>query len=145
MVDSVATFKARVLDLGLGDYWPKFEEKRFTTYAAYAFSSNFQPGNPDEAPFIRDTITPILGEDPSMRHVTRRLFYEAFALVTADMNATCEGPDEDRPNKMNHAEGEGRRKQVIAPLGGLDTDGAHGPAHITINLAYSMHKDNTVS
>ena len=27
MVDSVATFKARVLDLGLGDYWPKFEEK----------------------------------------------------------------------------------------------------------------------
>ena len=91
MVDSVATFKARVVDLGLGEFWHKFEEKRFTSYAAFAFSSNFQPGNPDEKASIEDTLKPILGEDPALRHVMRRLFYESFALVSADMKNTVEG------------------------------------------------------
>ena len=83
-VDSVATFRARVEDIGLGELWDKMAAMKINTYAAYAFGANFTPGSPDETPFIEGIVKPSAGEDKSLYSGLRRLFFESYTLMAAE-------------------------------------------------------------
>ena len=142
LVDSVAAFKARVEEIGLGDLYAKFVDNGFDSHAAFAFSSSYQPSQSDEKPFIDNVITPLVGEEKRRRPMIRRLFFESFALVTASMREKVEATDEDRPKKMSNEELQERRKKVMATMRGLDTEDEHDPSIFLINTCYSMHTED---
>ena len=85
LVDSQADFKAAVVKMGLGPVYAKFEEKNWLTFANFAFASSAQPGAQDETQFMKDVITPLLGEAEALRPAVRRLYWTAHTYVTADM------------------------------------------------------------
>jgi hypothetical protein len=40
MLDSIAAFQARLVEVGLGDKWDAFKSAGWTSFGAYAFSSS---------------------------------------------------------------------------------------------------------
>ena len=137
-VDSKATFKARVVEFGLGDLYEKMVDRGLVTYAAMAFSCACTPGSGDEKPFIDQVVTPLVGENVARRPALRRLFFESFTLVTAELKNKVERTDDNKPHKMTLAERNARRDNISPKLSGLDLDGVHDPARFTIDLAFAM-------
>ena len=133
MVDSVATFKARVADLGLIELWPKLEEYGYTTYAGFAFSSSYAPGNPDETLFITEVVEPLAGDNKAMRPKLRRLLFESHTFLTAELQAAVERKDGDKPTKMTRAEREARKDGIKPHMIGLNTDHEHDAAHCLVD------------
>ena len=63
-LDSAASFKARMRDLGLPQaHQDAFDGRNVKTFAAFAFISPYQPNSQDEKPFV-DALTDILGLAP---------------------------------------------------------------------------------
>ena len=142
MTDSSATFEARVKELGLEASWEKFSGKGWTTYAAFAFSSSYVPGAPDEGPFMK-VIEHLVGDtDGPLVPAVRRLFYEAFTLMSGQLKQLCERTDDSKAHQLTVAEREARRKRVMPATAGLDVEGVHDPAHCTQDLANQMLEDN---
>ena len=85
-LDSVASFKARMHDLGIPQaHITSFEARNVKTFASFAFISPYQPSNPDEKPFT-DALSSILGADPGDYLPTyRRLFYESHTMAIQDL------------------------------------------------------------
>ena len=90
LIDSKASFKARVIELGLGEHWEQFETHGFLTYVSFTCSPNYTPAAPDEKPFIDHVVTPLVGADVTKRPITRGLFFESYALMTSDMKRKVE-------------------------------------------------------
>ena len=142
LVDSIATFKARVEEIGLGSIYDQFVENGFDSHAAFAFSSSYQPSQSDEKPFIDNVVVPLVGESKVLRPKIRRLFFESFALVTASMRDKVEATDDDKPKRMSNEELQERRKKVMDTMRGLDVEDEHDPSIFLINSCYSMHSED---
>ena len=64
-VDSKASFQSRARDIGVPEgRIAALEAKNVATFSAFAFICSYQPGTPDETPFI-DALKSSLGGDPS--------------------------------------------------------------------------------
>ena len=146
LIDSKASFAARVKELGLGDFLGKLVDLGADTYAGFAFMANCTPGQSDDKPFQEGIIKPILGEGHvAKRTQLRRLFFESFTLVSADLKNKLEATDDDKPKKMTVAERNARREATIPKTSGLDTQGVHNPAHSTIDLASQILQNDIVT
>ena len=146
LIDSKASFAARAVELGLEALLPKMQELGFTTYASFAFAANYTPGQVGDSAFKAGVIVPLLGTaHVELQPVLRRLFFESFTLMSADLKAKLEATDADKPTTMTVAEREARRDATIPKTSGLMTDGVHDPAHATIDLAAAMMKNDIVT
>ena len=124
-LDSVATFKERVLDLGLGDHVKYFELRRWRALSDLVFSTSYTCHGGDEGVFTREIIVPGLGaEDHIDRPRRRRLFFAGFILAAAEFRRTTESIPSDMPRLLLGPEREERRKRVEKRLAELtDQDG----------------------
>jgi len=93
-LDSVASFKARMRDLGLPQaHMDSFEARNVKTFASFAFISPYQPSSQDEKPFT-DALTDILGADPADYLPTyRRSFYESHTMAIEDLRLRLDTRD----------------------------------------------------
>ena len=145
MLDSEVELKQRVGDIGLGEFWPKFQAAGLNTFGNLAFASAYVPGSGDETSFENDVILPILGDKKHIRRpALRRLFYEAFTLCSNDMSRRTEQKSDDSIVRMPPAEREHRRAQLVERLRGLDLNGDLGPSHKLLDQAYELYDKNVV-
>ena len=134
MLDSAATFTDYLVRLGLHEYQGKFEQRGFRTLGEFAFSTSYAPGASDDKQFISEVATPILGEATNKIPALRRLFFEAYTLMTAEMRSRIEQTDDDKPKKLSLPERESRLDRVKPKLNGLDLAGAHDVSESLVDL-----------
>ena len=122
-VDSKAVFAARVRQLGLGEHLPTFLGLHWTTHAELAFASSSRPGQ-DNAAFEGHILVPGLGYDAHpLKHILRRLYYESFAMASAEIRRLQEPNAAEVPRVVPQPEREARRTALAARLVGLSVDG----------------------
>ena len=63
VMESAALFKKKISQCGLNDYQEKFVALGWWNMAEFAFAANYQPGCPDETPFITEVVIPVLGDE----------------------------------------------------------------------------------
>ena len=103
-LDSKAYFFARLSKIGLGDEKETFAGLGWSTMGDFANAANYRPTAPDDAPFIKDVILPLFGDEGHPKKAAvRRLFFEAFGLFAADINRRSTMPDDDEKPKKRKA------------------------------------------
>ena len=129
-VGSAASFKARMLSLGLPQtHVTAFENRRV-----------FQ----DEKPFP-DALEEMLGSPPGdYLPVYRRLFYEAHTLAVQDLRSRLESRDGQEPRKLAMPERMERLSQLRAFLTGLTLDAQLEPSHTLVDREVSMAEDQSI-
>jgi len=146
MLESVATFKARVTALGLDSVWEKFEAAGWSTYATFGFAVYYVPGTPDDSKFVSGVLLKLFeGEDDQRAPAVRRLFFEAYTLFVSDMKTRMDRTDESAPRKMVVPERESRRKRLADRLHGLELTGELDVAHSLVDKCVQMAEDDVLS
>ena len=102
----------------------KFEQHGFSTLADFAFCGNYTPGAAGDAKFLIEAKK-ILGVELPKINPLRRLHFEAYTLLQADMRRQIEKVDEDKPRPLSIAERNARRTMLAPQLEGLDMNGIH--------------------
>ena len=98
ITDSEAAFEERVTELGLAEALPELRVKHWDTFGSLAFASSYVPGVADDAVFIRDVVTPVLGNGQHpKRHIFQRLYYESYTHAAADLKMKTERKGGDSP------------------------------------------------
>lgn len=134
-LESEAVFSARCGQLGFTEAQrDAIAAAGFGTLGSFAFSSSFQPGQPDEAPLLRtfNTIFPP-GPDQALVGRLRRLYYEAHTLALSDMRNRIERTEDDKPRKLQVPERAARTLQQRNRLRGLNLKGELEPSYSLID------------
>lgn len=121
--DSKAVFAARVRAIGLSEHMETFLANNWSTYAELAFATHARPGQSEDL-YNEQILIPALG---SMEHrhknLLLRLFYEAFAVASAEIRRLQDPSAADVPRTVPQPEKEARRVALAAQLIGLSVDG----------------------
>ena len=142
-LDSAAFFAQRATQLGLADLLQEMDNNEWTTMGAFAFASSYQPGGAGEAEFAREVVETLTGDRASPRKAAlRRLYFEAFTMVAADMKRRLERTDDDAPRKLPQPERAARRESLQRRLTGISLTGELEPSHALVDLCVQMHEDN---
>ena len=121
-VDSAAAFKERYCDstIQLSAHAKRFEDAGWFTFADLVFSTTFTPQNGEEERYKADIVMKGLGDvDHKDRTKLRRLFFEAYTMVGADLRRTVESPSGNAPREIPNAELESRRDRTDARTKGV--------------------------
>ena len=121
-VDSAAAFKERYCDetMQLGAHVKRFEDAGWSTYADLVFSTTFTLHNGEEERYKADILMVGLGDlNHKDRTKLRRLFFEAYTLVGAQMKRSVESPAGGAPREIPNPELEARRERTEARVSGL--------------------------
>ena len=139
MVDSKAVFTARAKAIGLTDAVLEDMGRRgWDTLGGYAFSCAYTPGSPDDGILVNQVIVPLLGRpDHPGGPALRRLFYESFTMIAADLKHRAERTD-DAPRRMPNPERHARYMRVVRKLSNFEIAGAYEPANSLIDVAAAM-------
>ena len=144
-VESQAVFEARVKAVGLSDGVLKaFIDGEVRTLATLAFISDYNPGSQSEKSLI-ETFDKLLKRESTVaeRAGLRRLFHEAYALVTAELKLTVEkGSDEPSTRKLSQPERNDRYESQVKKLSGMKLRGPHEPADALVDLACQIYEEN---
>ena len=92
-------FFARVVEMGVEDAIPSLKAKGLTTYARFAFGSEFTPANPDTTILTNSLLAPLAGDDADLIPLLRMLWWESWGVATADMKRSAEGTERGRPQE----------------------------------------------
>ena len=111
------TFFARVVELGLEDCIPTLKAKGWSTYARFAFGSEYNPQMSDPNILTKSLLEPAAGEKPDLVPMLRMLWWESWGIATADMKRIAEGGGTAR--KLGAPELKTRRDETLAKLNGL--------------------------
>eukprot|EP00971_Amphidinium_carterae_P319798 6356471-Amphidinium_carterae.1 len=93
MINSEATFKARLSALGLEGHEAAFRALGITTVGTLAASTSYVPGaSPDDAALIAKVVTPVL-KDPSHEDAPKikQLYTECYTLNAYELRAQFAG------------------------------------------------------
>ena len=118
-VDSKAVFAERLMALQVSDFVKQqLIGQGLDTMNAFAFCCAFQPGQPDETPFLT-LLGTVLTRAPTIAEASqmRRLFYESHALVIVNMRSQIDRPSDKTPRRMMPAERHSRHEQQQKRLG----------------------------
>jgi hypothetical protein len=139
MVDSKAVFLARARAIGVQEATLQAMERRgWDTLGGYAFSCAYTPGAPDDAILVNQVMIPLLGRaDHAGAPALRRLFYESFTMIAADLKHRAERSD-DAPRRMPNPERHARYLRVVRKLSNFEIAGAYEPANSVIDAAAAM-------
>ena len=99
--------------------WPdvfsgQIERDGAQTLGQFAFACSYSPTAPDDGPFHREVVLPILGrEDQPLKPQLRRLIFESCAVVAAGAQRKHAQRDGNAPWKMS--QGSGQRSTRYKP------------------------------
>jgi hypothetical protein len=150
LIESEAVFETRAKAMGLTqDVINAAKLKGWKTLGSFAFACAYTPGVGSDDAFKAEVLTPLLGDEQDPRRTqaagVRRLFFEAYTLVAADLRSKVErGPDSDTPRKLPQPERNVRRLRIVAELQGLEIEGPLEPGNCVVDAAVSMVEDNMV-
>ena len=144
-LDSVASFKARLVELNLPQgHIDAFEARRVATFANFAFISPYQPNSLDEAPFVQ-ALKDILGVEPGDFLPTyRRLFYESHTMAVQDLRQKLDARDGQEPRKLAMPERMERLNRLKASLTGLTLDAQLEPSHSLVDRIVAMAEEQSI-
>ena len=97
LIESEAVFEARLKTCGLEAHLADFKRRGWVTLSTFAFASSWTPGSGDDKAFKDQVLAPLLGDEshPDVPKI-RKLYFEAFTMVAADLRSKLEhGPDVD--------------------------------------------------
>ena len=140
VVHSETVFFQRAAQCGLSDeVVGKFKEKNWRTYAQFAFSSSYVPGQGNDQDFVDNVATPILGrgDHPDLPKI-RYLHYEAYSLAAQEIRLRLEDKHDDQPRKIPLPERASRVRRLSERLPGLRLDGSSEPAHLLVDTIAHM-------
>ena len=140
LLDSESVFQTRTAQFGISpDLLAEMKKRGWCTFASFAFSSTYSPGQSDEKPFVDGVLVPLLG---SATHADapklRRLLFEAFAMTAADMKSRTERSSEDTPRRFPQAERAARLKRLAQRLPGLKLTDHMKPSNHLVDLVASI-------
>ena len=146
ITDSEAAFEERVTELGLAEALPELRVKHWDTFGSLAFASSYVPGVTDDAVFIRDVVTPVLGNGQHpKRHILRRLYYESYTHAAADLKMKTERKgDEATLRKLPNPERLARWAALKRALPGIRFEGQAEPSNALVDRVCSMHEDHAL-
>eukprot|EP00971_Amphidinium_carterae_P096162 1902765-Amphidinium_carterae.1 len=141
MLDSEATFSARLNVLGLRDYQCKFDDKGINTIGSFGLSCSYTPGvTPTDSALISQIIEPILGAaEHRLAGKLRQLYIECHTLAVGTLRAQYEQPD-DSKTKLPPLEREERLKAFRHKYAGLHWSDHVQPAYTVIDKFVSMRE-----
>lgn len=144
---SAAAFRARALELGLTEeHIDRLVARGFSTFGELAFSSSYTPGHASDAPFVAAVIIPVLGDAEHVKQAAlRRLFYEAYSFVSAEMRSKVERTDSDAPKRLPVPERASRMRAFVARLPGVQVTGPYEPSHALVDLFTQCYEDNSLA
>jgi len=146
ILDSEAVFHAKMQSMGLqAVHMTAISCFGWTTLASFAHSSAFSPGQQDDTVFAEKVLVPVLG---SATHVgaarVRRLYFEAYTLMIAELKRSVERRDGDPPRHLPTAERASRLERVAARLVGLDVVGPMEPSNHLIDLVNALWEEDVI-
>ena len=144
-LDSIASFKARLVELNLPQgYIDSFEARRVATFANFAFISPYQPNSLDEAPFVL-ALKDILGVEPGDFLPTyRRLFYESHTMAVQDPRQKLDAREGQELRKLAMPERMERLNRLKASLTGLTLDAQLEPSHSLVDRIVAMAEEQSI-
>ena len=118
---------------------------RIKTMGAFAWSSAFQPGQPDETPFL-ELVRRVIGRNADDAELSslRRLYYESHTLSISDMRNRVERTDDSKPSKILPAERASRHTAQQARISGIVLSGPNECSHSLIDKIFQMLEDNVL-
>ena len=138
----IETFTARVVELDLAECIPAMKAKGLTTYAKFAFGSDYTPQQADATMLTEQLLKPLAGEIISLIPPLRMLWWESWGMATADMKRAAEGSEGDAPRKLSAAEIETRRNLVITRLVGMTITPELDVSDALITMCVAMYDGN---
>lgn len=135
-VDSKAVFQGRAKAIGVPDGIIRAMAARgWATIATFAYSTTYVPGSPDDAQLRDNVLTPLLG-DPHHEHapLLRRLFFESFTLMAAELKANCDRSPTETARKLAEPERRARFLQLESQLPNITIREDWEPAHALVDL-----------
>jgi hypothetical protein len=145
-LDSTAVFKARVVEIGLGACWPKFEEKLWDSHGSFAFCVSRPPGQTEDDEFNRQVVEPIAGAGSNLASRLRRLHFESFSFWGAEAKRRVERTGDEAPVVLPLEERLARRAKCQLDIGdSLPVEGELEPAQFTVDMACQLVVTNIPS
>ena len=135
MVDSTALFKSRCLATGLTDAsYNALTDKGWGTLGTFAFCASNSPATVTDAVFAEKVVQPILGDrDHADAPKLRRLHFEAYTTVSAELKRRVESSEQDAPRKLPPQEISERLEALQKKVNPLKLQNALEPSHSLIN------------
>ena len=124
VLDSVPVFLERAAQMGAEKEWlDAMVAKNLASFGKFAFSSRFNPNQTDEMPFVK-VVASIIGSgstDPTddQMAIFRRLFFESYAMATAELRARVERKGDEAPRPLMLPERSLRNKDQCKRLKGI--------------------------
>ena len=147
-IDSVATFKARVVQIELGKYWDKFVDNGWETFGNFAFATIATPGSMDMAAadiFDTEVVLPLLGAKVHRdKAKLRRLHFEAYTYCAAETQMQLTRTEDDAPRKMPLSERNERWSMLVSRLQGMRLEGHLEPSFALIDKCSDLFELNVV-
>ena len=138
-VDSQAAFRAEAIKLGVSEaHADTLIKKGIKNHSLFAFISAYQPGTPDETPFV-EALKQYLGEDPKdSLPAFRHLFYTSH-LAVQELKDRYEPREEAK--RLSMADRVDRLDRVRKSLPGLTIDSWLEPSHSLVDKAVSFAEE----
>eukprot|EP00435_Cladocopium_sp_Y103_P072170 s444_g39.t1 len=135
MVDSAALFKSRCQATGLSDAAiATLTGKGWGTLGTFAFCASNSPATMTDAVFIEKVVVPVLGDrDHVDASKLRRLHFEAYTTVSAELKRRVESSEQDAPRKLPPQEISERLESLQKKITPLKIENALEPSHSLIN------------
>ena len=148
-LDSEAVFAERALELGLLQAeLDVLKAAGWASYARFAFSCHYSPGQADDQPFQRMAarVTGVGAAEPPEDRlpVIRRLFWESFTLAAAEMKARVDRREDDAPRKLAAPERTARHSEQQKRLVGILIEGEREPSFSLIDRLVQMAEENVL-
>ena len=119
--------------------------KGWDMFSRFAFASSYTPGNPDDSSYIEAVQNAVLGTgDQPLAPVLKRLYFEAYTAVAADLRRKLERTEGDAPRKMPMPERQGRYERQQAKLTGPTLTGELEPSRSLVDKAVHVVDENSV-
>eukprot|EP00971_Amphidinium_carterae_P328682 6460678-Amphidinium_carterae.1 len=120
--------------------------KGWTTFATFAFSSKYQPGQNEDTAFVKTVLEPVLGQEMAVHAPKlRRLLFEAYTACAAEMKVRMGRGKAEEPTAMPMSERNARTQKLKARLPGLPMELHYEPSHQLVNaLAYMVEAEATI-
>lgn len=146
-VDSTAVFAGRARAIGLPQQViDEMTNRGMTTIATFAYGTTYVPGAADDTPLREQIIVPLLGNPNHILAPTlRRLFFECFTLMAAELKSRVEKNPEENVRKLAEPERRERFRQLQSQISTFVIREHWEPAHCLVDLYVDMMEKNVLS
>jgi hypothetical protein len=146
-MDSKAVFAQRVSELGLTAFSNEFIARGWDTHGNFAFASTYVPGAADDTKFVEQVVMPLLAAADHVKvTAVRRLFYESYTIMVADLKHRVERTDEEPARKLPNAERTARGLALQTRLGpGVQVYDENECSHALVDRLVQIYDENVLT